>query len=164
MDHTDGQQRVVINGDDVTDRIRTEAISLHASKASAIPRVREALLVIQRQAGSQGGIVAEGRDMGTVVFPDADVKFFLDASPEVRVRRRYEELVAQGSDADYDELVRGMAQRDRQDRERHAAPLRAHPDAVVIDSGGLSAEAVVERMMTVVADCLARGGEVRSPP
>jgi len=67
-----------------------------------------------------------------VVFPDADVKFFLDASPEVRVRRRYEELVAQGSDADYDELVRGMAQRDRQDRERDAGPLRAHPDAVVI--------------------------------
>jgi cytidylate kinase len=164
IEHKEGQQRVAINGDDVTDRIRTEAISLHASKASAIPRVREALLVIQRQAGSRGGIVAEGRDMGTVVFPNAEVKFFLDASPEVRARRRYEELVAKGLEVNYDELLQGMAQRDRQDRERHASPLRAHPDAVVIDSGSLSAEAVVERMMAVVADRLACIGAARGLP
>lgn len=142
--------RVFVNEEDVTELIRSEEIGLAASRISAIPIVRNALLHIQRNAAERGGVVAEGRDMGTVVFPDADVKFFLEATPEERIRRRYDELRLRGEVADYKRLAEDMAARDKQDRERPVAPLIAHPDAVVIDSTAKSVQEVVDSMLKAI--------------
>ncbi len=139
-----------VGDEDVTQKIRTESIGLAASTLSAIPIVREALFHIQRKVGADGGIVAEGRDMGTVVFPDADVKFFLEASESERIRRRYEELILRGEIVDRQKLAEGMSVRDRQDREREIAPLRAHPDALIIDSTSVSVNEVIEQMINVI--------------
>ncbi|MDQ5985405.1 MAG: Cytidylate kinase [Syntrophus sp. SKADARSKE-3] len=142
--------RIFVDGEDVSDSIRTEEIGLTASTVSALPVVREALLSVQRSVGAGGGIVAEGRDMGTVVFPNADVKFFLDASSNERVKRRYNELRDRGDVVDYSELAEGMAVRDNQDRHRALSPLHAHPDALIIDCTDMSANEVVDKMMIVV--------------
>jgi cytidylate kinase len=142
--------RIFVDGEDVSDNIRTEEVGMMASTVSALPVVRKALLSIQRKVGAGGGIVAEGRDMWTVVFPDADVKFFLEASENERVKRRYNELRDRGDVVDYAELAEGMAVRDNQDRHRALAPLRAHPDALIIDCTALSALEVVDKMMIVV--------------
>ena len=148
--NTDGRIKIFVNDEDVTEKIKTEEMGLLASKVSAIPIVREALLLIQREAGKEGGIVAEGRDMGTVVFPDADFKFFLDASVEERVKRRYKELVTRGVHRDYREVERDLLMRDRQDRERKTAPLQAPIDAFIIDSTDMTISEVVEKMVTIV--------------
>jgi CMP/dCMP kinase len=150
LDHLGSHYRIFVNDEDVTDKIRTENIALIASQASSIARVRSALLDIQRRAGSNGGIVAEGRDMGTVVFPDADVKFFLDASDYERTKRRHDEFLSRGETIDWRELAENMAQRDKQDRGRPIAPLRAHPDAIIIDSTTLSVPDVIKKMMTAI--------------
>jgi len=142
--------RVFVNNEDVTEKIRTEEIGLLASKVSAIPLVRNKLLSIQREDREEGGIVAEGRDMGTVVFPDADFKFFLDASVEERVKRRYDELVMRGINSDYQQVERDLLIRDRQDRERKAAPLQTPRDAIIIDSTDMTASEVVEKMVTII--------------
>lgn len=144
--------RVLIDGEDVSGDLRTEEIGMLASSVSAIPAVREALLPLQRSAGRQGGIVAEGRDMGTVVFPDADVKFFLDADVGERARRRYLQLVEGGKNADLDEVRRGLTIRDHQDTSRQIAPLRPAADSVVVDTTGIGIEGVVERMATIVRE------------
>ena len=158
LDRSADRIRIAIDGEEVTDRIRTEEIGLAASRVSAIPAVREALLTVQRRLADAGGVVAEGRDMGTVVFPEADVKFFLDATPGERARRRYEELRQRGEDVDYDKLAEGIAVRDRQDRERPIAPLVAHPDAVLLDTTSISATEVVDRMMAVIERRFGKGG------
>ena len=150
LDNSDPELRVFVNGEDVTEKIRTEEVGLAASKASAVPAVREALLHIQRRAAAGGGVVAEGRDMGTVVFPDADVKFFLEAATGERVRRRYDELLSRGESVEFEKLAEGMAIRDKQDRERPIAPLTAHPDAVSIDSTAVSVTEVVDFMMKII--------------
>lgn len=150
LDHEGGQLRVCINHEDITNKIRTEDVGLMASRVSAIPAVREALLHVQRKRGEAGGIVAEGRDMGTVVFPDAEVKFFLEASAHERARRRYDELLLRGENVDYGKVSEDMVKRDKQDRERPVAPLTPHPNAVLIDTTPLSATAVVDRMMDVI--------------
>jgi len=142
--------RVFVNNEDVTEKIRTEEIGLLASKVSAIPLVRNKLLSIQREDREEGGIVAEGRDMGTVVFPDADFKFFLDASVEERVKRRYDELVMRGINSDYQQVERDLLIRDRQDRERKAAPLQTPRDAIIIDSTDMTVSEVVEKMVTII--------------
>jgi len=153
---TDGAMRVLIEGKDISGDLRTEEIGMLASSVSAVPAVREALLPLQRSAGRQGGIVAEGRDMGTVVFPHADVKFFLDADVGERARRRHLQLLEGGKTADRSEVRRGLEVRDRQDRAREIAPLRPADDSVVIDTTGMDIEEVVENMAAIVRES-ARG-------
>jgi CMP/dCMP kinase len=146
---TDGVFRLLCNGEDVTDKIRTEEISMMASKVAAKPVVRKALLNIQREIGEKKGVVAEGRDMGTVVFPDADVKFFLDASVETRALRRYLELGHRFSQT-LRQVEDQIRKRDKNDSSRDLAPLKAAHDAIVIDSTKFSADQVVEKMLEYI--------------
>lgn len=143
---------VRLHGEDVSTQIRTPDMSLGASRVSAIPGVRAALLDLQRQAGAAGGVVLEGRDIGTVVFPDAEVKFFLTASPEERAQRRYDELVAKGTSVSYDETLSDVVRRDRADTERPVAPLKQADDALLVDSSGRPVEVIVEEMARVVEE------------
>lgn len=139
--------RVLLDDEDVSKAIRTPEMSMGASRVSAIPRVRAALLALQRQAGEAGGVVLEGRDIGTVVFPDAEAKFFLTASPEERASRRHAELVQKGQTADLDATYREVVARDRADTERPIAPLRQADDAVLVDSSRRSIDEVVEEIV-----------------
>lgn len=145
----DGVFRLFCNGEDVTDKIRTEKISMMASKISAKPVVRKALLSLQREIGEKKDVVAEGRDMGTVVFPDADIKFFLDASVETRALRRFNELGLRSSQA-LSQVENQIRKRDKNDSSRDVAPLKAAHDAITIDSTTLSAEQVVEQMLQYI--------------
>jgi len=145
-----GRMRVMVDDEDVTDELRTEEIGLIASKVSAIPLVREILLQVQRESGKNGGIIAEGRDTGTVIFPHADIKFFMDAHVEERVERRYRELLERGKRIDYQEIKRDLIIRDRQDRERNIAPLIPSADAVIIDTTRMSVTDVLETMISVI--------------
>jgi len=151
--------RVMLAGKDVSTAIRQPDISLGASRVSAYGGVRQALLELQRQLGAPGGddragVVAEGRDIGTVVFPRAPVKFFLTASLEVRARRRQAELEQKGVDVDFDQTLADVAQRDERDRTREVAPLRQADDARVVDSTGKTIDEVVAEMQRVVEDVL----------
>jgi len=141
--------RLISNGSDITDQIRTPEISMFASAVSARPVVRHFLLDLQRRLGREKKAVFEGRDMGTVVFPDADVKFFLDASPKIRALRRYKELKSVSSQT-LDAVERDMRRRDENDSTRNLAPLKPAEDAIRIDSTDLSVEAVVDRMLIVI--------------
>jgi len=136
-----------LNGENISDRIRTAEITMLASAVSARPVVREFLLEVQKNLGRQKAAVFEGRDMGTVVFPDADVKFFLDASTHTRALRRFEEQKLQSSQT-LDEVERDIQRRDRNDSTREVAPLKPAPDAIIIDSTELTAEAVVDLMVS----------------
>ncbi len=143
--------RLISNDTDITDKIRTSEISMFASAASARPVVRNFLLELQRELGREKGVVFEGRDMGTVVFPDADVKFYLDASHKTRSLRRYQELKSETSQTLQD-VGKDIKRRDKNDSNRNLAPLKAAEDAVIIDSTHLSAQDVVDRMMNVIGD------------
>ena len=147
LKNIDGRMSVLVDGEDVGNKIRTEDVGLAASKISAFAVVRENLLNLQREAGLQGGIVAEGRDMGSIVFPHADYKFYLDANVEERTKRRYKELLAKGAGAEYSGIQKDMMARDDQDSQRKIAPLKASADAIIIDSTGLSVEGVVETII-----------------
>ena len=147
-----GRQKVIANGQDVTDKIRTPEVSLMTSRISALKPVRDALLLAQREMGRNGAVVLEGRDIGTVVFPDADLKFFLFASPEVRGKRRFEELVAKGERITLQETIEAVIRRDEQDSQRDLAPLRQAEDAMPIDSSDIGIEEVVNRMETFVLE------------
>jgi cytidylate kinase len=149
LERTDGLQRVYANGRDVTDSIRTPEMSLLTSRISALRPVREAMMLAQRRMGTRGGVVLEGRDIGTVVFPDADVKFFLSASAEERGRRRYLELVAKGEQVSLVDTILAVTNRDLQDSQRDLAPLRMAADAIAIDSSGRSIDEVLEAMETI---------------
>lgn len=151
-----GQVKVWLRGDDISDAIRSAEVSLGASAVSAIPGVRAALLDLQRQAGENGGVVLEGRDIGTVVFPDAEVKFFLTATPEVRATRRFSELRQKGHDVSYEETLADVVLRDRKDSERAVAPLRKADDAIAIDSSGRSVEEVLDEMVRHVERVMKR--------
>ena len=146
----DGAEQVFMNGEDVSAAIRTPAISLLTAAVAACPAVREAMVARQRELGSGGGVVLEGRDIGTVVFPGADVKFFLLASAEVRGRRRFLELQAKGVDVDLARTIAEVEARDAADSSRASSPLRKAEDAVVIDTTELDIPQVLERMFTVV--------------
>jgi cytidylate kinase len=139
--------RVLLRGEDVTEAIRTPDISRGASIVSARPVVRQKLLQLQRDLGraSPRGSVLEGRDIGTVVFPDADVKFFLTASDEARAQRRHAELLERGVSVPLEEVLSDQRRRDKDDSERVIAPLRAASDAIVVDTTGLDLDQVVER-------------------
>lgn len=132
----DGLQRMRLNGEDVTEQIRLPEISMYASRVSAVPEVRAFLMEMQRDAARHGSVIMDGRDIGTVVLPGADVKIFLTASPEDRARRRYEELLRRGTPKDYQELLEEIRQRDYNDSHRAAAPLRPAEDAVLLDTTG----------------------------
>jgi len=142
-----GGPRVVLDGRDVAGEIRTPELSQSASKVSALKPVRERMVELQRAMGARGGIVAEGRDIGTVVFPGAEVKVFLTAGSDERARRRFAELKGNGKGVTLEETVAEMEERDRRDREREYAPLRQADDAIAIDSTGMTVDEVLERIM-----------------
>jgi cytidylate kinase len=137
---------VLLAGEDVSAAIRTPDIGLGASQVSAHAEVRDALLELQRQAGRDGGVVLEGRDIGTVVFPDAEVKFFLTARPDVRARRRYQELVAKGQNVTFETTLADVLTRDQNDTNRAHAPLRQADDAILVDNSDTSIDEVVAFM------------------
>ena len=139
--------RLYSNGDDITERIRTPEITMLASAVSARHVVREYLLEVQREMGKHGGAVFEGRDMGTVVFPDADVKFYLDANLDTRALRRFKELAAEESSIDLSKVREAMKKRDENDSSRALAPLKPAADAIKIDSAPLTVAKVVEVML-----------------
>jgi len=147
-------ERVLLEGVDVSTEIRTGSAGEYASRVAAQPAVRRSLWRLQRDAVRPPGLVADGRDMGTVVFPEAPLKLYLDASPQVRADRRYKQLKDKGMDANLSDLARDLAERDRRDRERAASPLRPADDAVVIDTSGLGIDAVLARVTDAVRDRL----------
>jgi CMP/dCMP kinase len=145
---------VFCNGVEITKEIRSPEIGMAASNVSKLPEVREALLQMQRDFGELGGIVMEGRDIGTVIFPDANIKFFLTASVESRAQRRWEELQGVGSGITLDQVIVETRSRDDQDTKRAHAPLRQAEDALLIDSTAISLSAVVQHMATIVREKL----------
>ena len=149
----DGTPRLLLDGRDRGDDIRTPEMASGASQVSAYPGVRRALLGIQRELGREGGVVLEGRDIGTVVFPDAEVKLFLTASAEERARRRVKDLQERGIEADHDELLAQIRARDEADSTRAIAPLRPAEDAVILDSTSLDMEAVIRHVLELVESC-----------
>jgi cytidylate kinase len=146
----DGGNRFFVDGVEVTDRIRAPEVSRAASAVSAHRCVRDALLSLQRDKGARGGVVMDGRDVGTVVFPDADVKVFLTASDAERARRRHAELETRGEAADFDAVLAEQRARDARDRGRDVAPLVAAPDAIELDTSGMTLEQVIERVTELV--------------
>ena len=153
---TDGCCHVFMNGEDVSSAIRTPEISLLTSQISSRKTVRDILVGLQRELGKDGGVVLEGRDIGTVVFPDADVKFFLSASADERGRRRYLELKAKGENVCQERTIAEVVQRDEQDARREHSPLRRAADAIEIDSTGLSIEEVLEIMEGKIRETVRR--------
>ncbi|KMM81071.1 cytidylate kinase [Pseudomonas deceptionensis] len=149
---TDGKPaRIILEGDEVTHAIRSEAVAAGASKVAALPAVRDALLQRQRAFQELPGLVADGRDMGTVVFPDAPLKVFLTASAEERARRRYLQLKAKGDDVSLTGLLDEIRARDERDTQRAIAPLKPAADAIQLDSTELSIEQVLEHIMSEIA-------------
>ncbi len=148
--------RLLLNGCDVTEEIRTPEMSLMASKISELQAVREKMVGIQRDMASQGGLVAEGRDIGTVVFPRAEVKIYLDAAEPERARRRFQELLARGKQVTLEETLTEMHERDRRDQERTLSPLRKAEDAFVIDSTSFGVDVVVDRIVSEVKNKMAQ--------
>ena len=145
-----GVQHMIMNGMDVTEDIRSQDISQKASMVSAHAVVREMLLDMQREVARRFNVIMDGRDIGTVVLPDADVKIFLSASPEVRAKRRLLELQAQNRAATYEEVLRDIKERDYRDSHRKAAPLRQADDAVLLDTSDLSLEESVEAILNLI--------------
>ena len=148
----DGLQHMIMNGMDVTGDIRTQDISQKASLISAQPVVREVLLDMQREVARQHNVVMDGRDIGTVVLPDANVKIFLTASAEVRAKRRTDELAAKGQKADYQKILQEIQQRDYQDTHRAIAPLKMCRDSVKVDTSEMTIEQVVQTIRGIVAE------------
>ena len=147
-----GKQHMIMNGMDVSDDIRTQDISQKASLVSAHPLVREVLLDMQRQVARENNVIMDGRDIGTVVLPKADVKIFLTASAEVRAKRRYDELIAKGQKAELPQILKEIQQRDYQDTHRPIAPLKQAKDAVKLDTSDLSIEQVIAEMKRIVQE------------
>ncbi|HKA02202.1 MAG TPA: (d)CMP kinase [Candidatus Solibacter sp.] len=152
--------RIALNGEDITEAIRTQEVSSGASKVAVIPGVRRAMVAKQREMGERTSVVMEGRDIGTVVFPHADVKVFLDANPAERVRRRFAESRAKGEAMSESQLAAQMRERDQRDSTRADAPLSQAPDAVYLDSTGLSIEEVEEAVLKIVRARVTNGKEL----
>ena len=150
FDITDESTRILLSGEDVTSAIRNEIISMNASVVAAYPGVREALLKRQRDFRQLPGLVADGRDMGTTVFPDADIKIFLTASAEARAQRRYKQLVEKGESVDINALIKDIQERDERDSKRTVSPLKPAADAILLDSTQMTIEEVLEAMLSLV--------------
>ncbi|MBQ7333746.1 MAG: (d)CMP kinase [Clostridia bacterium] len=145
-----GKQVILLNGKEVGDNIRTPEIAMAASNVSAIPEVRAFLLDTQRDIAKKNSVIMDGRDIGTVILPDAEVKIFLTASPEARAKRRYDELLAKGQSVNYDEIYKGMLERDKNDSTRAVAPCVPAPDAVFLDNSKLTPEKTVQKVIKIV--------------
>ena len=148
----DGRQEVFLNGESMGDRIRTPEMSMYASAVSAIPAVRAFLLDTQREIARRSSVIMDGRDIGTVILPQADVKIFLTASAECRAKRRWEELRQKGMETGYEEVLADMCQRDRQDREREIAPAVAAPDATVFDNSWMDPDTCTNELLRLIEE------------
>lgn len=156
----ENEERILLNGREVTREIRSETCGNDASRIASLPGVREALLKRQRNFREPPGLVADGRDMGISVFPDARVKIFLTATPDERARRRYHQLKEQGTDVNLASLLTELSERDKRDRGRLASPLRPAADAVLIDTTGLGIDAVLDRVTRIANEHGERDGGV----
>ena len=152
--YENGVQCVYLNGENLGDRIRENEISMYASKVSALPEVRAFLLETQKDIARKNSVIMDGRDIGTVILPDADVKIFLTASNEIRARRRVKELAEKGMPASYEEVLADMIQRDEQDRSRDIAPAIAAPDAIHFDNSYEGFDEALEALLTVIRNAL----------
>ena len=148
----DGTQRVIVNGEDISDEIRTLEISKAASAVSALPSVRAFLLGMQRDIASKNSVIMDGRDIGTVILPNADIQIFITAKPEIRAKRRYDELVAKGSDVTLGEVLVEVNRRDFNDMNRKEAPLKQAPDAILLDTSELDFEQTVSGVTDLIRD------------
>ena len=149
--YVDGEQRVILNGEDVTASLREEAVGNMASVSSAVPEVRTNLTNLQRKLARENDVVMDGRDIGTVVLPDAEVKVFLTASSKVRAKRRYDELIAKNESADLEAIEKDIIERDNRDMNRETAPLKQADDAVLVDSSDMTIEEVADKIASMVA-------------
>lgn len=147
--YEDGIQNVYLNGTNVTGRLREEAVGNTASVTSAVPEVRAQIFSLQRGLAERGGVIMDGRDIGTVVMPDADVKIYLTASSEVRAKRRVLELEAKGEHPDFDEIKKDIEDRDNRDMTREISPLKQADDAILVDTSDMSIEEVVEKISSL---------------
>ena len=155
LKYIDGVQAVYLNGEDVSSLIRTPEISMGASNVSAIPKVREFLLELQRNIARKNNVIMDGRDIATVVLPNADVKIFLFASPECRAERRYKELIEKGEDVKYEDVLADVNQRDYQDSHREIAPLKPSEDSVMCDTSELNLEESIQAVINIVKEKIA---------
>ena len=144
--YRDGVQQIYLNGENITDRLRTEEVGNMASRTSAVPEVRAKLLELQRSLAREKDVIMDGRDIGTNILPDADVKIYLTASVETRARRRYDELVEKGENCSMEEIARDIRERDERDMTRKTAPLKKADDAVLVDSSNMSIQEVVDEI------------------
>ncbi len=147
-----GEQKVLLNGEDVSTEIRTPPASMAASDVSAVPEVRAFLFDLQRDIAARNNCIMDGRDIGTVVLPDAKVKIFLTASPEERAMRRYKELIEKGNDVKYEEVLEDLVQRDYNDSHREIAPLKPAEDGVILDTTGMSLEESVNAIIEIIKE------------
>lgn len=157
--YQDNEQVVLLNGENVNPYLRTEEVSRMASKSSAVPEVRAHLLALQRNLASTYNVVMDGRDIGTVILPDAQVKIFLTASPETRAKRRYEELIQKGQEADYQEVLTEIINRDARDMNRETAPLKQAEDAFLVDSSDMTLSEVEETICKIVRERMGENKE-----
>lgn len=147
-----GAQIVLLNGEDVSSLIRTPEVSMSASKVSAVPAVRAFLLDLQRNMAKTQSVIMDGRDIGTVVLPDAEVKIFLTASPEIRAKRRFDELIQKGQDVKYEDVLADVIERDYNDSHREIAPLKPAEDSVLADTSGLTLEESIELIINIIKE------------
>jgi cytidylate kinase len=152
INYATGSSEISINGKNVEKQIRSLEVSNNVSHVSAIKAVREKLVAIQQELGQKGGIVMDGRDIGTTVFPHADIKIFMTANTEVRAKRRYDELTARGIKTTFEEILKNIAERDHEDSHRKISPLRQSPDAIVLDNTFLNEEEQVEFVLKVIKE------------
>lgn len=152
LTHIDGEQHIIIDGEDVSSLIRTQEISSAASKVSAVPEVREFLLDLQRDIARKNNVIMDGRDVGTVILPNAEVKIFLTANVEVRARRRHRELMAKGLETPdtFERVLKEVAERDKADSERATAPLKPAEDAVLVDTSDMDFEQSVQTVINII--------------
>lgn len=159
LEHTDirvvffnGEQKVLLNDEDVSDKIRTEKVSMAASAVSAIPQVRKFLLDLQRNFAKTDNVIMDGRDIGTVVLPNAQVKIFLTASPETRADRRYKQLIEKGKKPDYNKILEDIIKRDYNDSHREIAPLKPAEDSVLVDTTSLTLEQSISKIAEIIKE------------
>ena len=152
LGYDNGMQRVYLNGEDVSDFIRTPEISMGASRVSAIPEVRAFLLELQRDIARNNNVIMDGRDIGTVVLPDAQCKIFLFASPECRAERRYKELIEKGENVKYEDVLEDVNQRDYQDSHREIAPLKPTEESIMADTSKLNLEESIELIINIIKE------------
>ena len=152
LSFTEDGQRIFINKEDVTDKIRTSDVSMGASNVSSIPKVREFLLNNQRELAAKHSLIMDGRDIGTVILPDASVKIFLTASAEIRAERRLKEYIADGVNISFDEVLADVIKRDKQDMERKTAPLKQADDAILADTSSMDFDESVEYLLNIITE------------